>query len=129
MQKTNFYISCHSSSRLLDHDFRSYRDKILRERAQETGDTFANLLKQMQKSKLATDLDWFPIEACRTRNQFVFTPLLVASGIAMGWTFQAGVHISAPILFQFMFGVLQVGVMSTSSVLSKVPFLNRFDAH
>ncbi|GJN90279.1 hypothetical protein Rhopal_003285-T1 [Rhodotorula paludigena] len=77
--------------------------------------------KRQQKGQDQNDLSAFPIEKARLRsmpvNAAYFFFLLVAATIVYGWVVDRGVHISVPLIMQFIIGLSVTSVFNIVGTL------------
>ncbi|GAA5998425.1 MFS transporter [Rhodotorula paludigena] len=73
--------------------------------------------KRQQKGQDQNDLSAFPIEKARLRSMPYFFFLLVAATIVYGWVVDRGVHISVPLIMQFIIGLSVTSVFNIVGTL------------
>ena len=54
----------------------------------------------------------FPIEKARIRSIWYFIALSIASTIVYGWTVEHRIHLSVPLIMQFLCGLSTTGVFN-----------------
>lgn len=79
------------------------------------------------------DLTKFPIEKARIRSIWYFIAISIASTIVYGWTIEHQVHLSVPLIMQFLCGLATTGVFnvnfSSFPSLTQLIDLYRFVLH
>ncbi|GAA5986152.1 hypothetical protein JCM11641_004728 [Rhodosporidiobolus odoratus] len=73
--------------------------------------------EEAERIKDQNDLSSFPIEHARLRTTPYFFTALIASTIAYGWLLDKGVHLSAPLIMQFIIGLSVTSLFNTVSTL------------
>ncbi|KAI0015391.1 putative major facilitator superfamily transporter [Xylariomycetidae sp. FL0641] len=58
------------------------------------------------------DMSTFPLEKARIRSIWYFIAASIASTLVYGWTVSAGVHLSVPLIMQFLCGLSTTGVFN-----------------
>ncbi|KAE9390907.1 MFS general substrate transporter [Gymnopus androsaceus JB14] len=103
------------SGRLLDREWRSvsagYRERIMREKGGEAA------VAEIDIKKAREDPD-FPIEYARLRVIPYIMIFYVGSVIGYGWCIRAAVHISAPLILQFIVGITTVLVLNAAQTVT-----------
>src|ERR1041384_5887713 len=69
------------------------------------------------EKKQKADLRNFPIEKVRLQPVFIFTPLVAAAYMPMGWVLQRHVHLAVPLILQFIGAYCQVSCGNALSSL------------
>ncbi|GAA5856146.1 hypothetical protein JCM9279_004925 [Rhodotorula babjevae] len=73
--------------------------------------------QEQERKKDQNDLSTFPIEHARLRSLPYFFFGLVASTIVYGWVVDKGVHLSVPLIMQFIVGLTVTSVMNGVNTL------------
>ncbi|BGP49610.1 hypothetical protein JCM10450v2_005509 [Rhodotorula kratochvilovae] len=73
--------------------------------------------QERQRKKDQNDLSAFPIEHARLRSMPYYFFGLIASTIVYGWVVEKGVHLSVPLIMQFIVGVTITSVFSCFNTL------------
>ncbi|GAA6044652.1 hypothetical protein JCM8097_003129 [Rhodosporidiobolus ruineniae] len=95
-------------------DYKAVKKQVERRRREE-GVTAEE--EEAERLKDQNDLSSFPIEHARLRSLPVWFVALVASTIAYGWLVDKGVHLSAPLIMQFIIGLSVTSLFNSVSTL------------
>ncbi|ORY64748.1 major facilitator superfamily domain-containing protein [Leucosporidium creatinivorum] len=98
----------------MNADYRKVAEQVEAARAAQKEETAAN---DDGKKRDLNDLSSFPIEHARLRSLPVFFGLLIASTIIYGWVLDKGVHLSVPLIMQFIVGLSVTSIFNSISTL------------
>ncbi|BGP25869.1 MFS transporter [Rhodotorula toruloides] len=98
----------------MTHDYRVVQRQMERKREQ-AGAERVDQAKRRRKDQ--NDLSDFPIERARLRSMPYFFVALVLSTIVYGWVLDKGVHLSAPLIMQFIIGLSVTSIFNAVSTL------------
>ncbi|KPV74288.1 uncharacterized protein RHOBADRAFT_66576 [Rhodotorula graminis WP1] len=73
--------------------------------------------QEKERKKDQNDLSHFPIEHARLRSMPYFFVGLISSTIVYGWVVDEGVHLSVPLIMQFIVGLTVTSVMNSVNTL------------
>ncbi|KIJ53662.1 hypothetical protein M422DRAFT_201886 [Sphaerobolus stellatus SS14] len=99
------------NGRFLDWDFRRIKRKIAEKKRKEKNEKAD---EEMQAGRERAD---FPFEYARLRTVPVSVGIYVLAIIGYGWAIQAKVHISGPLILQFIIGFMISNLMNTAQTL------------
>ncbi|GAA6020641.1 hypothetical protein JCM10207_007807 [Rhodosporidiobolus poonsookiae] len=99
----------------LTHDYRVVQRQVERKRKEEG--VLSPRLGDDDAPKDQNDLSTFPIERARLRSMPVAFFLLIASTIVYGWVVDKGVHMSVPLIMQFIVGISVTSIFNSVSTL------------
>ncbi|KAI0068154.1 MFS general substrate transporter [Artomyces pyxidatus] len=102
-------IGTTTSGKLLNRDYISLRDKLVRE-AQ------ADSEKEVDVKAIEKDGS-FPIEKARLRSTHIYVIVYIACIVGYGWCLQKKVSIAVPLILQIIIGIVCVSVMNTVQTL------------
>ncbi|GAA5840005.1 hypothetical protein JCM11251_006585 [Rhodosporidiobolus azoricus] len=83
-------------------DYKIVKDQVEKKRREEG---FSAEEEEAERNKDLNDLSAFPIEHARLRSMPIWLTAQVASTIVYGWLLDKGVHLSAPLIMQFIIGL------------------------
>ncbi|GAA5888534.1 hypothetical protein JCM6882_008988 [Rhodosporidiobolus microsporus] len=83
-------------------DYKIVKERVEKKRREEG---FSAEEEEAERNKDQNDLSAFPIEHARLRSMPVWLSAQVASTIVYGWLLDKGVHLSAPLIMQFIIGL------------------------
>lgn len=94
-------FGAYANGRLMDRNYAATAKKIGHEVDRVAGD----------------DLDEFPIERARVRSCWILLGISSGAWIGYGWALEKSAHVSAPLIFQFVHGVLCTCILQTFNAL------------
>ncbi|BGP33415.1 hypothetical protein JCM10296v2_005216 [Rhodotorula toruloides] len=97
----------------MTHDYKVVQRQVERKKeAEGRGEE-----RERRRRKDQNDLSEFPIERARLRSMPYFFVALIASTIVYGWVLDKGVHLSAPLIMQFIIGLSVTSILNAVSTL------------
>ncbi len=82
----------------MTHDYNVVKRQVERKKREDSSEPDGG--KEGERDH--NDLSTFPIEHARLRSEPYFFCALIGSTIAYGWLLDKGVHLSAPLIMQFI---------------------------
>ncbi|GAA5873210.1 hypothetical protein JCM8547_006816 [Rhodosporidiobolus lusitaniae] len=95
-------------------DYKAVQRQVERRRKEE-GQTAEE--EEAERNKDYNDLSSFPIEHARFRSMPMWFFALIASTIVYGWLVDKSIHLSAPLIMQFIIGLSVTSIFNMTSTL------------
>ncbi|KAJ4486629.1 major facilitator superfamily domain-containing protein [Lentinula edodes] len=108
------FLGSLTSGKVLDWEFGRIQKELVKEKGREKGIERGEGEELEQKKTGRYDED-FPIEKARLRLIPFFMIFFVGANLGYGWSIQRQVHISVPLILQFIVGFIAIIVMNADA--------------